>query len=229
MTTHQLADLLEHLKLGLGSAFKADSARAFEEAACAFRELPDQPLSKVVGQLRNLNAPQAAPKKKGGTDLPLLIEQIRSLRADSTAPEASLLAQIDALKNPELKAILEAFEKKGTTKVADNRTRVKQLLTGTSTNGTHSPPALARVYDPEIVEEGVRLYVRLRDTRGLTITEVRSSFEPLRANSKADLEEISRRVGYTPAGTREDILQRLLTNLEGIKVNQQLADRIIAG
>ena len=51
----------------------------------------------------------------------------------------------------------------------------------------------------------------------------------LRGYSKPVVEEISRRLNYTPHGSRTEILDRLLSNLEGIKVGQYKMDQILTG
>jgi hypothetical protein len=224
MTTHELANLLDHLKMGLGTSFKAEGGKAFDEASAAFRELPDQPLKKLAEQLRSIAAPAANGRRKSAAvNVAELIEQIRGVQNGSPATD-ELKSRLGALTNTHFREILTAFHQKPTTRTDGNRSRVMDLL-APQTNG---PPASdGAPTDPQAIETGVKLYMKLRDTRSMPVAEVRAAFEPLRAYSKPVLEEISRRVGYTPIGSREDILNRLLSNLEGIKMNQQRVDSIL--
>ena len=73
------------------------------------------------------------------------------------------------------------------------------------------------------------LFRSLLADRQLSLSDVRAGFAPIRDYPKPVVVEISRTLGYTPAGSREDILDRLLKNLEGIKMNQHRYDRILTG
>jgi hypothetical protein len=228
MTTRELADLLDQLKQGLGALLRPEASKAFDEAAAAFRELPDQQLKKVAEQLRKANEPAtpAAGKKAGKStvDVPALIQRIRAARS-GTATDG--LPELASLTNTQLREVLAAFGEKPTTKVADNLTKVRKLLHSMGdTNGTHQNPAAS---DSTLIAEGVRLYNELRDTRGLSIEEVRTRFAPLREHSKSVLEAISRGVGYTPQGSRKDILDRLQNNLEDIKMHQLRSELVGSG
>jgi len=227
MTTRELADLLDQLKQGLGALLRSEASKAFDEAAAAFRDLPDQPLKKVGEQLRKANDPArpAAGKKaaRSAVDIPALIERIRSVRAGA---ETDALPELDSLTNTQLREVLSSFGEKPTTKVADNLTKVRKLLQSSGhTNGIH-PPAPS---DPTLIAEGVRLYTELRDTRGLSIEDVRTRFAPLRDYPKSVLEAISLKVGYTPQGSRADILDRLQNNLEDIKMHQLRSELVGSG
>ena len=80
-----------------------------------------------------------------------------------------------------------------------------------------------------MVEEGVRIFTEMRDDKSLTIADVRAGFQRLRGYSLPVVEEISRRLKYTPYGSRTEILDRLLSNLEGIKMSQYRMDQILTG
>lgn len=228
MTTHQLAALLDHLRQGFGAGLKADVGNDFTEASTLFRELPEQPLKEWMRTVRKGTAAPSAKPSKTAVDLPQVIEQVRAVRAGGTVPE-TLLSQIESLKSNQLKEILVAFGQKGTTTIAGNVDRVKQLLT-VSQNGSHpTPPPAAPVIDERAVEEGLRTYTRLRDDKSLTIHDAQAGFEPLKNYPKPVVEEISRRLGFTPSGSRDDILKRLLSNLEGVKMSQLRAELIHSG
>jgi hypothetical protein len=228
MTTRELADLLDQLKQGLGALLRSEAGKAFDEAAAAFRELPDQPLKKVGELLRKANDPAkpAAGKKAGKTtvDVPALIQRIRAARAGTPTDG---LPELDSLTNAQLREVLAAFDQKSTTKVADNLTRVRKLLEPSGgANGTHQQPPAS---DAVLINEGVRLYAELRDTRGLSIEDVRTRFAPLREYPNGVLEAISLKVGYTPQGSRADVLARLQHNLEDIKMHQLRAGLVGSG
>ena len=216
MTTRELADLLEHLRQGLGSSLRSESVRAFEEAVEAFREIPELPLKKLAEQLRT-TSPRPGGSEKGGkptVNVDALVERIRAVRA---GVRGDTLNELNGLNNSQLRAVLAAFGQPATTSTAGNLAKVRQLLEAPSKDGALPIPSPV---DPVLTEEGVKLYTRLRDTRELSILEVRLGFAPLREYPKPVLEEISRRVGYTPNGSRKDILDRLQTNLEDIKMHQ---------
>jgi len=139
-----------------------------------------------------------------------------------------LFAQLDKLKNNELKDILAAFGQKGTRTTVDNLARVKALLTPPA-NGTHSTSTSQPVVDEQQINDGVQLYERLRDATDLSITDVRAGFEPLRSYPKPVVEEIVRHLQYTPHGSAKDMLDRLLTNLEVIKMSQYRSETIRTG
>lgn len=225
MTTHQLATLLDSLKTGMGAFIKADTGKAFDEASSAFRELPDQPLKKLADLIRKPDG-GGSKGKAAGVSTADVIARIKAVR-DGTATSDGLYEQLDKLKNPELKAVLAEFGQKPTTKVADNLSRVKGLLTH-SANGSH-PSAAAPAADEKLVAEGVRLFERLRDSRGLSITDVRAAFEPMRSYPKPVVEEISRRLQFTPSGSATEIVNRLLSNLEVIKMAQYRSESILTG
>ena len=60
----------------------------------------------------------------------------------------------------------------------------------------------------------------------LTIDELRTRFEPIRAYSKTVVEEIAAKLGYRFDGTKTDIGNRLLQTLEGLCVSRARADLI---
>lgn len=231
MTTYELATMLEHLQLMFGDNLKTAASGSLAEAATAFRELPDQNLRALLTLVRRANAQQ--PIGQGGTQPVLaavsgVIERIRAIR-DGNAP-AGELVNLSALKtNDQLKEVLRAFDQPLTGKKDDLISRLRPLCVRTeSAANTHNVPFSVQG-DVAAVEQGVLLYKRLEQDRQLSIPDVRAGFAPLREYPKPVLEEVSRLVGYTPAGSREDILDRLLKNLEGIKMNQHRYDRILTG
>ena len=238
MTTHQLATLLEHLKLGFGDGMKSDTGKSFAEAITTFRELPDQPLKDVVKLLRKTNSPDAPVKSKTAkspVDISAIIERIRLLKSGSENEETAI--DLSNLNNANLKEILKSFGQQPTTTIAGNTERVKQLYQSTTKNGassahnhaTREEAEAPHVFDPAEVEDGVRIYCELRDNRTLTIQDARTGFDRLRHYSKPVIEEISRRLKYTPSGSKTEILDRLLSNLEGLKMNQYRMDQILTG
>jgi hypothetical protein len=222
MTTHQLATLLDHLRNGFGDNLKAGAGNEFADLSAAFRELPDQSLKEVIKQLRKI----AAPVAKTVVDVPALIAHIRFV-CESPAATEPVHIELEGLNNTQLKDILKAFAVKPTTTVAGNLTKVRQLIRPGVASDSNVSPVAQVLPDPQAVECGVRLYNSLLADRKLSISDVRAGFEPLRAYPKAVIEEISRHLGYTPVGSQTDILNRLLTNLEGIKLSQHRADRIL--
>lgn len=228
MTTHELATTLERLKLLFGDNLKTAASGSLAEAATAFRELPDQNLRTLLALVRRAVAPQPA---SGSQSVPEavsgVVEQIRAVRT-GTAP-AGAVVDLSKLKKEQLKDVLREFKQAVGGTIADLIPRVRQLCARTESAAT-TPHALPPVQpDAKAVEQGVLLYKRLEQDRQLSIADVQAGFAPLRDHPKPVLEEISHRVGYTPAGSREDILDRLLKNLEGIKMNQHRYDRILTG
>lgn len=61
------------------------------------------------------------------------------------------------------------------------------------------------------------------------IPAVRAGLESLRSHPKRVVEEPSRRLNHTPGGSRKEILDRLLSNLEAIKMSQDKVDQILTG
>lgn len=229
MTTHQLASLLEHLQLGFGDSLKTGTG--FAEAIAAIRELPDQSLKDLAKNLRKANAPQPAesrPSRPAPIDIPAVIERIRAIQNGNAQGLEGV--ELVCLTNPQLKDILRAFQQPlGGAKDA-LLTRVRQLcVPADPTNGTSSPTIPPSELDLAAVEEGVRLYTELRDNKNLTITDVRAGFERLRGYSKLVVEEICRQLKYTPHGSRTEMLDRLLSNLESIKMSQYKMNQILTG
>lgn len=219
MTTHELATLLEHLQLAFGASLKTAASGSLTEAAAVFREQPDENLRAFLTAVRRANAPQ--PAAPGGAGA--VIERIRAIR-DGTAPVGEVI-ELNALTGDHLKGILRAFKQPVTGTKSVLLTRVRQLCVRCE----EVAPVPPTVPDPQLIEAGVQLYQRLKDDRQLSILDVRAGFTPFRDYPKPVVEEISRRVGYTPAGSRENILDRLLRNLEGHKMDQHRADRILTG
>ncbi len=83
--------------------------------------------------------------------------------------------------------------------------------------------------DPELVEKGYETYLRLQDDRTLSVDAVRSEFQTVRAFPKPVLEEILRRIDYTPSGSRDDMADRLLNTLVSIKMSQMREELILTG
>lgn len=230
MTTHELAHLFDHLRAGLASGLKATTLQGFADVSEAFRELPDQPLKALVKTIKEKPATGRGGKQASPPiDLALLVERIRTVRSGAEPPEA-VNADVDRLNNNQLKEVLKNFDLKATTKVDQNRYRVRQLVApATNPNGSSETGATGQAFDPALVDRGVQTYRRLRDEKGLSIPEVRAQFEPVLHYSKPVVEEITRQLGYTPAGSREEMVRRLLSNLEGIKLSQLKGDWILSG
>jgi hypothetical protein len=236
MTTHQLATLLEHLQIGLGDGLKSATGTGFTEAASEFRSLPDQSLKELFKSLRKANTPQPGPGSGGNPPAGVagVIDRIRAVR-DGTGPAESV--ELGGLTIPQLKEILRTFKEPLSGNKGDLVQRVRQLCVPVGpadasphgANGGAPEPPPGEELDLAAVEEGVRIFTRLRDDRKLTITDVRAGFEPLRGYPKPVVEEITRRLKYTPDGSRAEILDRLLSNLEGIKMSQYRMDQILTG
>lgn len=231
MTTRQLADLLDSLRKGLASSLKSDAGSAFDEAVAAFRELPDQSLKKLADSLRKANAPSTtggngARPGNGSVNVPALVERIRAVQAGAATDP---LVELETLNNAQLRTILTTFGQRPTSTTSGNLAKVKSLLRVSPQSNGAGAGQMSEQPDPKLVEEGVRLYTRLRDTKGLTIPEVRASFAAIREYPKSVVEEISRRVGYTPNGSRKDMLDLLQVNLEDIKMHQLGAQFVGSG
>jgi hypothetical protein len=231
MTTHQLAGLLEHLQLGFGDNLKTATGMAFAEAVVAFREFPDQPLKEFVKSVRKANGPQppvSRAARPAPVDVAAEIERIRSHRTGAAPGPA--VVDPSRLTAGQLKDILRAFQQPLTGTKAALAVRVQQLTAfNDQVNGTHPPLTPPDQPDPFAVEEAVRIYSELRDSRSLTIADVRAGFERLRGYPKPVIEELARRLQFTPHGTRTEMLDRLLSNLEGIKMSQHKMDQILTG
>ena len=63
--------------------------------------------------------------------------------------------------------------------------------------------------------------------RTATISDVRAAFAGLRL-TKSESYDLSREMGYTPHGTRKDVLARLQSNIEGIKMSQARMGTILS-
>lgn len=232
MTTHQLAALFDSLRTGLGSSLKSEATKAFEEAAETFRELPDQPVKQLLSTVRKaMLAPTSANvngKAKRTVDPKALAERIRVARTGAE-PFEPLIPDVESLNDAQLKTVLAEFGQKGTTGKPKNLERVRQLLIISQngrTNGVHGHTAV--VADSNLIEHAVELFYELKEDPKATIFDIRTKLEPIRHYSKAVVEEISRLVGYTPGETREKTFERLLQNLEGIKMNQLRAKMIFS-
>jgi len=241
MTTHQLATLIEHLRQGFGESLAIRAGNDLTEIVAVFRELPDQPLKDLAKSLRKANAPPPTPTGNAspstGVSGPGAIERIRAIR-NGTIPVTEGV-DVGRLTNPQLKDVLREFGQAVSGTKPELVARIRQLCVPTATPNNPAPTAPPAVpttepretgeFDPRAVEEGVRIYSELRDDRKLTIADVRAGFEKLRTYPKSVVEEISRRLKYTPFGSRTDILDRLLSNLEGIKMSQYKMDQILTG
>lgn len=221
MTTHQLANLLDHLLQGFGDSLKAGTG--FAEAIAAFRELPDQSLKELAKNLRKANAPQTGGASGSAQSL---IEHIQAVRGGTaTGPEP---IDPNKLTAPQLKEVLRAFQQPLSGTKAALVARVRQLAAARVPVQPEATAPLSES-DQNAVEEGIRVFTELRDNKSLSIAEVRAGFERLRNYPKPIVEEISRRLKYTPHGSRTEILDRLLANLESIKMSQYRMDQILAG
>lgn len=232
MTTHELASLLDTLRTGLSDSLKSDTVTGYQQAADTFRQFPDQKLTAFVADVKKalLGAGQKQPTngKKATTpvvDIDAIAGRIRAVQAGSQPPQA-VSDELTSLNQPQLKAILATFGKKGTSGTEKNLTLVKALLVSESTPAPPPPPAPTAT-DLTLVEQGVRVFQELKAAPDISIGEVRARMEPIRQYPKPVVEEISRRVGYTPDDTRDKTFERMLSNLEGIKMSQLRAKMIL--
>lgn len=245
MTTHDVANLFDHFRVGLGVALKDGAATEFGDLSAALRDLPDQKLSQLVKDLRALKSPPtprpgrtpaAAP---AGVDVPAIVNRIKAIRDGSNGPTAADI-DLTSLNNNHLKEVLRSFSLQPTNTSVGNLAKVKDLIRPiAATNGAHPPVPLngthppadgpAEPADPRAVEEAVGRYDALLNDRALSIPAVRAGFEPLRAYPKPVVAEVHRRVGYSGTGSKPEMLQQLQSHLEGIKLSQHRADGILAG
>ena len=246
MTIHELANLLEHLQRGLGEYLKAGAATAISDVVTLFRETPDQDIKEFTKRVRAANQPgQVVPPKsaRGGRAAPVNVEEligrIRDLQSGQAAPSVSN-DELEKLTSDQLKAVLRAFGRPVTGSKGVLVGRVRSLCPPASadspslpppseTGPATPPPSVPAQVNLADVEAGVQLYNRLRDDRSLDIQELRNQFEPLRNYSKATLEEICRRVGHTPFGSKANILELLQINLETLKMSQHRVHQILTG
>lgn len=234
MTMHQLAALLESLSTGLEGSLKSGAATEFRDAAAALRSLPDQPLRQLAALIWSVADPGAASAPRRGSrsskppapDVPIIIERIRAVRA-GTAQDP--LPELESLNNNQLREILSAFGYQKTSRQrAENLRMVRALLVPTpATAGNVAPAPPAPVAGPEqpsadaeLVAKGVALYQRLRDDRNVSVAEVRTALADWQRYPKDILEEITRRLGFSPYGSRSEMYSRLLANLEDLKMHQ---------
>ncbi len=220
MTTHELAAMLDHLRNAFAFGLHKTATGEIDSVAAAFRESPDQKVSEFLKAIRAARAPTAA--RVPAADVSGVIDRIRAVRA-GREPAESVTADFRAMTVPHLKDILREFRGKlsgGKDEILD---RVRQLLTPTADALPAAPPLV----DPAKVTESVEALTRLRDSKDATVAELRSSFEPIRELPKPAVEEIAKQMGYTLSGTKEEVLRRLLSNLEGIKASQYRAEEIL--
>src|SRR5687768_7911432 len=106
MTTHELANLFDHLRAGLASGLKAPTLQAFADASEAFRDLPDQTLKSLVKAIKEKPATGRGGKQASPPiDVALLVERIRKVRSGVEPPEVAN-ADVDRLNNNQLKEVL---------------------------------------------------------------------------------------------------------------------------
>lgn len=230
MTTHELANFLDGFRKSLGAFVRVEAARAFEEAVTIFRELPDEPLKSLPARFRQPDTnvrPGGVGRRAVSIDLSAVIASIRAVRSGTTAPDA--VTGLDDLNNNHLREVLRAFERKATTTTEGNRALVRQLLVPQPEVDRVPAPAGRAATNTDLVEEGVKLFNQLRDERGLSISDVRARFAPCWAYPKTVLEELSRRLGYTPSGSTANIAERLQANLEALRMNQLRGELVGSG
>jgi len=222
MTTHEVACLFDALRTGLGASLKANVALEYEEVAQTFRDLPDQPLKTFMTQVRKSFNPPAAPNgKKQPIDIDNLVMRIRDVTTNPSDIE-SLKLEIGILTEAQLKAILSQFGLKAARGKPKHQQKVLDLLT-TPIQDISQPNQ-----ENELIEQSVRLFEELKADPEVTIEQIRSRLEPIRHYPKAVVEEISRRVGYSADSTREKTYERMLSNLEGIKMSQLRSKMILS-
>ncbi len=211
MTTHDLARMLTHLRDGFGSGLKNDAVKDMSEAADAFLAMPDKSLRDIVKDLQ-----------KAGGSADALIQQILAAK-EAGGPADAILALVQKLKLPDLKAVVKALNQPVKKTLKDNRDLIQAFLRSESpapaeTNGSHDDTLAA-----------YRLYCDLRDTPNLTIDDLRARFAPLRDARKPILIALAEKLGYSSGGSADDIADRLQQTLEGLCVSRVRAELIGAG
>jgi hypothetical protein len=229
MTTHELAKLIDSLRLAFGDNLKKSTSDSMTEAAVAFRELPDQNLRAFLTSVRRAPDPQPATGRGGRAAAPAtadLIEQIRAVRA-GTAP-AGTIVDLAPLKKDALKEIAKAFGQPVSGTNPELVSRIRALCVRTDEPNPvpePQPPA----FDQAAVDVALVLHKQISADRKLSLQEVRAQFEPFRHLPKPVVEEVCRQIGFSAIGSREDLLDRLLKGLENLKMNQHRADSIQYG
>jgi len=227
MKTHELADFLDHLRIGLDAGMTSSAKNAFQEAAIAFREVPNQTLKALVQQIQE--KPSTGGNSRTATvDTAQLINRIKSVR-EGTESADSVLPDINKLTGARIDEVLQAFSlpKSGTkpTKIG----RIRTLLdTGTTSSNGHQHNSLSE-RESALVEQGLQIFRSLREGENVSIEEVRIVFSPIFHYPKSVIEEITRRLEFTPNGTAEEMAKRLLSILEGLKLSQAKGDWILSG
>lgn len=236
MTTYQLADFFGHLRDLLGDGLKADAKSALTDVAISFKDRPDQSIKDLIAQLAPPKAPgtKKSAAKKSAVDVPALINRIKAVQAGAEAAD-QVITTVETLKGPQLELVLKAFDQKSPKLVADRLKLAKCLVapsaapdaTAQRSPAENGTPTEAHEPDAELVQTGVELYRRLWATTDISIYDVRTQFEPVLNYPKSVLEEITRQLRFTPDGSREDIGNRLLTNLERQKASQRDGELIL--
>jgi len=225
MTTHELAGMLDHMRTAFAFGLSKPAANDLEAVSGAFRDGPDQKVSEFLKAIRAARTPAASGAAKSPpADVAVIVERIRAVR-DGTEPAESVPTDFAKLTGPNLKDILRAFGGKLSGTKSELVPRVRQLVTRAATPVGDPPPAPD--IDPVKVVESVETLTRLRDAKEATVAELRSSFEPIRELPKPAVEEIAKQMGYTLSGSKKEVLDRLLSNLEGIKMSQYRAEVIL--
>jgi len=226
--THELADFLDHLRAGLDAGLTAPTKVAFQEAASAFREIPNQTLKAFVKQIQDRPSTNGSGSgRAAAVDVGKLIERINRVRAGQESAEAAM-EEVKKLKAAGLEEILVNFAqpKAGTIPIKVEKIR-KLLIPQAPTSNGHAKHNTAD--DDALIEQGLQLYRRLRDSNDLSIEDIRSQFRPVFQYPKSVVEEILRRLDLTPDGTREAMANHLLSILEGLKMSRLKSEWILSG
>lgn len=227
MTTHQLATLFDSLRNGLGDGLKPATVKLFTDASQTLREEPERSLKELLSSKPTKGQTSSSKGKAPSITAEQLVEKIDQVR-NGILNSTELDSCLNGANNKLLREVLQHYKVAPTNNTTGNKSKVEQLLC-TTTQPKHETNGHHPVYDANDVKRGVELYLELRDVRGPGIEEVRARFEPVRHFSKATLEELSRRLEYTPDGGRDELFQRLMDQLEENKINQYRRDAIVGG
>ena len=224
MTTHELAELLDHLRIGLGAAMQKRTGDEFAEAAEAFRALPEKALKELAKDLQTIAAPAG-----GGPGQERLLERIRLCGAGNGEPLEQVMKDVSKLKQPELQALIRALgQNPGKNKVPENKAWVRRFLE-TPSDGRDPIPSIQTGGAPERqIEDGCRRMRELQDAPALSIEDLRARFAAIRQYPKAILDGIARKLGYAFSGGRDEIADQLLQTLERMRISQ-LRGAVIKG
>jgi hypothetical protein len=213
MTTHEFARWVDGLRDWLGDGLNKTLAKSLSDFSEAFRDLPDKSLKDLVKDLKALQSAACA--------VGPLIADMKALHNGEAASADKTLARIDKMKLPELKEICKALALTPKRTISENKALLRSFVEGAhvAKAPANGPPMIAAGSDE--IEEGYQEYSGLKNSlASVTIPELRARFDSFRRFSKAALEGIARRLGYHFTGSKEELFNRLLQTLEGMKISQ---------